>query len=135
MSDVRPFDVSITVQASQGSRDTAMCHRFINFETSEMQSPDSINRLIDDYLRVLKQNEGNAVVFHKVNYETGKQGLQWTVCVVFDPKSCQKLESFFRARSEQPLFGQNSKHKQMLASDQGYIKVNLNQEELTKDPL
>ena len=62
-------EVSITVQASGGSNDTQMCHRFINFETADRQVPESImNTQIQEYLRVLKQNEGStAGLFSKVN--------------------------------------------------------------------
>ena len=85
----RVFEVSITVQASGGSRDTAMCHRFVNFETSDRSfSESTVHSQVQEYLRVLKQNEGsNALVFSKVNYEQSHSGeRQWTVCIVFDPK-------------------------------------------------
>ena len=36
----KSFDIAITIQASGGSRDTAMCHRFINFETSDRIMPE-----------------------------------------------------------------------------------------------
>jgi uncharacterized protein YycO len=88
----------MTVQASGGSRDTQMCHRFVNYETSDRAMNESIvSGQVQEYLRVLKQNEGNAaVVFSKVSSEQKGGERQWTICIVFDPKKCAKLDSFFK---------------------------------------
>lgn len=74
--DNKLFDVSIIVQASGGTRDTAMCHRFINFETYDRSVSESIvSSQVHEYLKVLKQNEGShAVVFSKVNFEQSYSG-------------------------------------------------------------
>lgn len=49
----RNFEISITVQASGGARDTQMCHRFVNFETSDV-SEDIVSGQLQEYLRILK---------------------------------------------------------------------------------
>ena len=53
----------------------------------------------------------------------------WTICIVFDPKKCEQIESHLK----QPLFtttqAAGGKMKQMLERD-GQIKMTLNEHEL-----
>jgi hypothetical protein len=103
----RHFEVSITVQASGGSSDTQMCHRFLNFETHDSRINEvAMHEHLQEYLRILKQNEGTtAVLFSKVNHEFRDPMRQWTVCIVFNPKVCHKLDSFFK---QKPIFTQGN---------------------------
>ena len=65
------YDVSISLQASGGSSDTQMCHRFVNFETFDKEiSEYQVQSIINDYIKVLTQNEGvYAIAYHKCNSE------------------------------------------------------------------
>ena len=51
---VMMYDVQLQLQASGGSNDTQMCHRFINFETYDFEhNESSVQAMINDYLRTL----------------------------------------------------------------------------------
>ena len=67
------YDVQIQLQASGGSNDTQMCHRFINFESLDLDvSEDAVQGLVNEYLRVLTQAEGStAVLYSKCHSELG----------------------------------------------------------------
>ena len=68
---VMMYDVQLQLQASGGSNDTQMCHRFINFETLDYDiSESAVQGLISEYLRVLTQAEGaTAVLYSKSHSE------------------------------------------------------------------
>ena len=103
------YDVQLQLQASGGSNDTQMCHRFINFETYDFEHREEIvQALINDYLRTLTQSEGTAVLYSKSHSELGREqqshGVHmtdreraWTICIVFNPKRNQKVDSAIRA--------------------------------------
>lgn len=72
---VMMYDVQLQLQASGGSNDTQMCHRFINFETLDNEhSEELVQSLINEYLRVLTQAEGTAVLYSKSHSELAKEG-------------------------------------------------------------
>ena len=104
---VMMYDVQIQLQASGGSNDTQMCHRFINFETLDYEySQEVISGLINDYLRILTQAEGNTAVLYSKSHSELSQGggpgkiegeRSWTICIVFNPKRNKKVEQAIRA--------------------------------------
>ena len=48
---VMMYDVKISLQASGGSSDTQMCHRFINFETFDKEIPEhQVQSIINDFV-------------------------------------------------------------------------------------
>ena len=81
-----------------------MCHRFANFETFDQEIAEyEVQSILSEYLKVLTQSEGNtAIAYHKCHSEVkdgvGNQGMNsereryWTLCIVFNPKRCQKLD-------------------------------------------
>ena len=101
------YDVQLQLQASGGSNDTQMCHRFVNFETIDFDHHEGqIQASINDYLRVLTQAEGTAILYSKSHSELQKDARlanpsdrerSWTICVVYNPKRNQKVEQAIRA--------------------------------------
>lgn len=87
-----------------------MCHRFINFETLDYDLPEEqVQAMINDYMRVLTQNEGTAsVLYSKAHSELGSSNGQssidreraWTICIVFNPKRDKRVEKAIRAQQQ-----------------------------------
>ena len=94
------YDVQLQLQASGGSNDTQMCHRFVNFETNDYEhSEDTVQGYINDYLRVLTQAEGNTSVLYSKSHSELNRGSSaaerersWTICIVFNPKRNKKID-------------------------------------------